>query len=43
MHLKSMFDVRVLFDASLECIVDKLELADHVIGTLAQTDLNVDT
>jgi len=41
MHFKTVFDVSILPNASLERIVDELELADHVVGTLAQTDLHV--
>ena len=36
-----MFDVGILLYASFQGVVDELELADHVIGTLAQADLDV--
>jgi len=42
MHFKPVFDVSILLNASLERIIDELELADHVVGALAQTDLDVD-
>ena len=38
-----MLDVGVLLDASLESVVDELELADHVVGALAQADLDVES
>jgi len=41
MHLQPVFDVSVLLDASPERVVDELELADHVVGALTQTDLDV--
>jgi len=42
MHFKAVLDVSVLLYAGFQCVVDKLELRDHVVSTLAQADLNVD-
>ena len=36
-----MLDVRVFLNASLERVVDELELAHHVVGTLAEAYFNV--